>query len=564
MIGPNCMGVVNTDPDVRLNATFSPAFPPPGSIALSSQSGALGLAILEYAKRLNLGMSHFVSIGNKADVSTNDLIEFWADDARTRVILLYVESFGNPRRFSRIARRVARTKPIVALKAGRSLSGARAASSHTGALAASDNLVDALFEQCGVIRTDTLEELFDVARLLAHQPAPADRRVAILTNAGGPGILAADACEALGLTLPRLSPATAAALRAFLPASAGLSNPVDMLATASAGDYARAIPLLLDDASVDSLLTIFIPPLVTDAGAVAGAIHDAARHAVKPVMATFLGAEGVADTLAPVPCYRFPESAAHALARAVAYRRWRERPAGQIPSLPGTDPDAARRILERARLLPGGWLPPSDAASLLETFGIPHAPLLAVTSEADAAAAAERIGFPVVLKGAGAAILHKTEARAVHPDLRSAEDVRDGYRALAGRTADGIDQILLQPMITGGVEFLVGVTFDVTFGHVIVCGLGGTLVEVLRDTALRLHPLTDRDAGEMIDGLRGAVLLRGFRGGPVRNEAALRDVLLRVSALVEACPAILELDLNPVIVTTGSAVTVDVRIRVQP
>ena len=256
LVGPNCMGLLNTDPGVRLNATFSPVYPPAGRVAMSTQSGALGLAILDYASRLNIGISTFVSVGNKADISSNDLIQYWADDPNTEVILLYLESFGNPRKFSEIARRVSRHKPIVAVKSGRSRAGARAASSHTGALASSDAIVDALFQQAGVIRTNTLEELFDVAALVAHQPIPSGRRVAILTNAGGPGILAADACEVRGLELPPLSEGTVATLRSFLPAAASVGNPVDMIASASAADYGRALAALLEDDRVDSVLVI--------------------------------------------------------------------------------------------------------------------------------------------------------------------------------------------------------------------------------------------------------------------------------------------------------------------
>ena len=277
LIGPNCMGLLNTDPAVNLNATFSPVYPPRGAVAMSTQSGALGLAILDYAKRLNIGISSFVSVGNKADVSGNDLIQYWAEDPNTSVILLYLESFGNPRKFSEIARRVGRTKPIVAVKAGRSSAGSRAAASHTGALATNDVVVDALFKQAGVIRTERLEELFDVAALLSHQPIPRGARVAILTNAGGPGILAADACEANGLELPALSDKTRAELRSFLPAAASVANPVDMLASAPPEHYRRALTAILADQSIDSVITIFIPPLVTDPAAVATAIAASAR-----------------------------------------------------------------------------------------------------------------------------------------------------------------------------------------------------------------------------------------------------------------------------------------------
>jgi acetyl coenzyme A synthetase (ADP forming)-like protein len=561
MVGPNCMGVLNTDPAFHLNASFSPVFPPPGTIAFSSQSGALGLAILEQARQLNLGLSAFVSVGNKADVSANDLLEYWEADPRTQVILLYLESFGNPRRFREIARRVSRTKPIVAVKAGRSRSGARAASSHTGALAASDSIVDALLRQSGVIRTETLEELFEVAALLAHQPLPTGKRVGILTNAGGPGILAADACEGFGLAVPSLSAATVAELRHFLPASASVTNPVDMLATASAEDYRRAIPILLGDPGIDSLLTIFIPPLVTDPADVARAITDCARTSPKPVVATFFGAAGVPDILAPVPCYMFPESAARALAHATTYAKQRTAATGTTLDFTDIDRTAARAIVEQARSTGGGWLSPLGCEALMRAVGIQTAGTRVVRSAAEARAVAHEIGYPVVLKGSGPDILHKTEAGAVHTSLADDESVADAYRALA-RNADVL-QILVQPMLRG-VEMFVGASFDATFGHAIVCGSGGTLVELLRDTSCRLAPVTDVAAREMLDELRGIALLRGFRGAPTADEPALLDVVLRVSALLELCPEIQELDLNPVVVSATGAAAVDARIRIAP
>lgn len=561
MVGPNCMGVVNTDPAFHLNASFSPVFPPVGQIAFSSQSGALGLAILEQAQQLNLGLSTFASVGNKADVSANDLLEYWETDPRTRVILLYLESFGNPKRFREIARRVSRQKPIVAVKAGRSASGARAACSHTGALAASDTIVDALFRESGVIRTETLEELFDVAALLGHQPLPAGRRVGILTNAGGPGILAADACEGFGLTVPPLAEATVAALREFLPGAASAANPVDMLATASAEDYRRAIPVLLRDPGIDSLLTIFIPPLVTDPVEVASAITECARDSTKPVLATFFGASGVPDILSPVPCYTFPESAARALAHAATYAAERTAPLGATPLFHDIDRSAARAVVERARSTGGGWLSALGCEALLRAASVPTAGTQVVRSAAEACSIAREIGYPVVLKGSGPGILHKTEARAVHTALADDRSIGDAYRALA-RNPDVL-QVLLQPMIRG-VEMFVGASFDPKFGHAIVCGSGGTLVELLRDTSCRLAPLTDVAAREMLDELRGIALLRGFRGAPMADEAALRDVVLRVSALLELCPEIQELDLNPVIVSAAGATAVDARVRIVP
>jgi acyl-CoA synthetase (NDP forming) len=560
MVGPNCLGLVNTDPGVLLNASFSPAFPPAGAIAFSSQSGALGLAILEHAGRLNLGISAFVSVGNKADVSTNDLIEYWEHDPRTRVILMYVESFGNPKRFADICRRVARTKPIVAVKAGRSCSGARAASSHTGALAQDDLVVDTLLQDAGVIRTGTLEELFEVAALLAHQPLPAGPRVAILTNAGGPGILAADACDAHGLQLPQLAPRTVDALRSFLPATAGLSNPVDMLATATAEHYRRAIRILLADPGVDALLTIFIPPLVTNTSDVARAIADSARGSSKPVLATFFGAEGVPDILDPVPCYVFPESSARALAHAVAHARWRDRPVEAPPVFPDIDRRALRCHLSQPAASDDGWLTPTATAALLGACGIRAVPLRMAASPLQALKAARAVGYPVVLKGSGPALLHKTDAHAVFTHLADDAAVIHAYQTL--ERLPGVTGILVQAMVAGGVEMFVGAIRDARFGHSLVCGRGGTEIEILKDTSQRLAPLTESTAREMLDAIRGIRLLRGFRGAPALDEAAFRDIVLRVSTLVDACPEIAEIDLNPIIVIESGAFAVDARIRV--
>jgi acetyl coenzyme A synthetase (ADP forming)-like protein len=560
MIGPNCMGIVNTDPVVNLNATFAPVAPPAGRVSFSSQSGALGLAILDYARRLNLGISTFVSVGNKADVSSNDLLLYWDEDVRTDVILLYLESFGNPRRFSRIARHVARRKPIVAVKAGRSRSGARAAGSHTGALAASDRIVDALFRHAGVIRTDTLEEMFDVATLLAQQPLPVGSRVAVLTNAGGPGILAADACEACGLSLPPLSDESTAPLRAFLPAAASVANPVDMLATASAADYEAALQVLMSDPAIDAVIVLFIPPLVTGMKDVAGVIR-AAGNGTKPLLATVLSTGDTAD-LGRVPCYRFPEAAARALAHAHAYAKWRAKPEGVIRQYDDLRAADARQIVDRCLDSGGGWLTPRDVHRVLSAFGIPIADEIVVATEEAAADAAKRLGFPVVVKAVGPSLTHKTEERAVVLDLRDETSLRASYQDLAARLGERMTGVLVQPMIKGGVELFVGATFDQIFGHALLCGSGGTLLELMDDVSCGLHPLTDVVAREMLDGLRGIPLLRGFRGAPKGDEDAVHDVLLRVSALLDACPEILELDLNPLIVRASGVCVVDARIRV--
>ena len=563
MVGPNCMGLVNTDPRFRLNATFGPVFPPEGNVALSSQSGALGLALLDHASKLNLGISTFISVGNKADVSGNDLIQYWAEDPRTDVILLYLESFGNPSRFSKIARRVARKKPIVAVKSGRSGAGSRAASSHTGALAESDRVVDALLRQAGVIRTGTLEELFDVAMLLANQPVPHGRRVGILTNAGGPGILAADACEAQGLEIPVLSPSTAAALRAFLPAAASVGNPVDMLASAPPEHYRQAERILLADDGIDSLLVIFIPPIASNADAVAAAIVEGAAGARKPVLATFMSARGAPPVLAPIPSYPFPESAVVALARAAAYGDWKRQPIGTVPVLTAIDTARARDVVDRSLGRGGGWLGPAETEELLSAFAIPVAPMRLARTEEDAVAAARGIGFPVVVKAVGPTILHKTEIGGVRLGLADEAAVRAACRDLKERVGAALTDFLVQTMVPGGLEVIVGVTHDPTFGPLVLYGSGGTLVELMGDVAFRLQPLTDIDVDAMLEEVRGTALLRGYRGAPTLDEAALKDLILRLSGLVDACPEVREMDLNPVKVLPRGLRVVDARVRIE-
>jgi acetate---CoA ligase (ADP-forming) len=561
MIGPNCMGIINTDPAVQLNATFSPVYPPAGRIAFSTQSGALGLAILEYVTRRNLGMSTFASIGNKADVSSNDLIQFWANDERTDVILLYLESFGNPRKFAQIARRVARHKPIVAVKAGRSSAGARAASSHTGARATNDVLIDTLLRQSGVIRTHTLEEMFDVAALLANQPIPDSGRVAIVTNAGGPGILAADACEANGLTVASLTSATTTALRAFLPPAASVTNPVDMIASASAEHYRRTIEAVLADPNVDSLITIFIPPIVTLAEEVAKAVQEAAAGSRKPVLATFMGGQ---NTLAVgnIPTYLFPESAAVALAHATEYGQWRRQPVAAPPHLVAFSRDAVRAVIAGAAGAGEGWLDPAAASELLAAAGITTAGARVARTESEAEAAAAAIGFPVAMKGLGPTLLHKTEAGAVRLSLKDAAAVRAAFSDLQTLLAERIDGVLIQRMVSDGVEMVVGGLNDRLLGPVIMAGTGGVFVELLGDTSFRMCPLTEPEARALTEDLKGRLLLRGYRGAPPVDEEAFRNLLLAASQLLDACPEIEEMDLNPVMVRRMGAVVVDARIKV--
>lgn len=563
VVGPNCMGLIITDPNVSLNATFSPYYPPAGNIAMSTQSGALGLAILDYAKKLNIGLSSFVSIGNKADVSGNDLLQYWEEDPRTSVILLYLESFGNPEKFSRIARRISRTKPIVALKSGRSAAGARAAASHTGALASADRFVDALFYQAGVIRTDTVTELFDVGMMLARQPLPQGRRVAIVTNAGGPAILAADACQARGLTVTDLTDDSKRALRAFLPAAASVGDPIDMLAAAPAAHYERALKIVMADPNVDSVLAIFIPPLVTSADDVAAAIASAVSSGPqKPIAGVFMRSEAAPGALTTIPCFAFPEPAAIAMARIAHYAEWRRKPAGVVPPLTDIQPALARLVVQRALERGGGWLTPIEANALMSTVGItvPRSTLAASVDEA--VTMAERLGFPVALKAVGPELMHKTEHKAVRLNLANRAKVRAAGAELIKTLGDRMDGLLVQRMVTGGAEMMVGAMFDPTFGHVIVCGSGGILVELLADSACRLHPVTSQDACEMVASLKGVRLLRGFRGNSPDDEDAFCEAILRLSALIGICPEVQELDINPLMVLPEGISALDVRVRV--
>ncbi len=575
MIGPNCMGIVNTAAAVRLDATFAPSLPASGRVAFSSQSGGLGIELIARAARRGIGISQFVSVGNKADVSGNDLLQYWEHDPDTDVILLYLESFGNPRKFARIARRVAYSKPIVAVKSGRTASGRRAASSHTAALASSDVAVDALFRQAGVVRVDTLEELFDVAELFVHQPLPAGRRVAIVGNAGGPGILAADACGGAGLEVPELAEATQRELESFLIEGAAVRNPVDLIASASADHYERALRVVLNDPGIDSVLVHFVPPLVTRPHDVAEAIRRAAGEATaldKPIVACFLGQDGVPEGLRgdsggrAVPSYAFPESAARALGRASALAEWRARPTGQVPDLAGVDVAAARVVIDAALAgvteEAGVWLDVAQAGSLLRAFGISLVDSRLAATADEAVVAACELGFPVALKSASPAVLHKTDVGGVALALQDAAAVRDAFAAMHTSLGAQMGGAVVEPMVAPGVEVLAGVLHDPSFGPLVLFGLGGTTAELLADRSLRILPLTDQDAHDLVRGLRGSPLLFGYRGRPLADVAALEDLLLRVGRLADEIPELAEMDLNPVIVHEQGVVAVDAKIRV--
>jgi acetate---CoA ligase (ADP-forming) len=573
MVGPNCMGLLNTAPSVSMNGTFAPVYPPAGNVAMSSQSGALGIAILQFAQRTGLGISQFVSVGNKADVSGNDLLMAWEDDPQTDVILLYLESFGAPRRFARIAPRVARKKPIVAVKSGRSSSGSRAASSHTGALASLDVAVDALFRQTGVIRVDTLEELFAVALLLSTQPVPKGRKVGIITNAGGPGILAADSLEANGLVIPELSEATQTLLRSRLPAEAAVRNPVDMIAGAGPDQFSHAISTVLESGELDALLVIYVPTSDTGVERVASALREVAEGYDGPT--TLLSVFMQSDTaesflrsdLVRIPTFSFPESAAIALSRSVGYGEWIQRDPGSIPVFDGVDAAAARAVVEPviARVgEKGAWLEPGEVEAVLAGFGITLPKSGIAATPDDAVRVAAEIGGPVVVKVISESALHKSDVGGVLLNIEGEEEVRLAFEAVTSAVSEH-DGVLVQEMIAGGHEVLVGITEDPNFGPLLVYGLGGIYVELLKDVAFRLNPLTDVDAQEMVREIKGAKLLEGYRGLPAGDIDAVVETILRISAMAAAIPEIVEMDLNPVMVLEpGEGVrVVDARIRVK-
>jgi acetate---CoA ligase (ADP-forming) len=561
LIGPNCLGIAVAAPG--LNATFASRSAPKGNIGFSSQSGALGLALLEASVSRGLGLSAFVSIGNKADVSTNDLLEWWEDDAATEAILLYVESFGNPRRFAELARRVARRKPLLALKSGVSASGQRAASSHTAALAGSEAAVDALFRQAGVIRAASLEELIDVATLLSTQPRLQGRRVAILTNAGGLGILCADACDASGLDVATLTDETVTALREVMPAEASAANPVDMLGSATAETYAAAMPLLLADPHVDAVVVLFVPAVSATADEVAAAVQRVSTpaDAAKPVLAVMSTAEGIPaplrDRSGGAAAFSYPESAARALGRAAERTDWLRRQQGTVPPLEGIDRARAEAVVARALDNGGdGWVEPAGLRELLLAYGIPLVPEVVATDVSAAVAAAHELGFPAVVKTARPGA-HKTEAGGIALDLRD--------EAAVGEAVERIGPpVLVQPMLAGGAELLAGVVQDPVFGPLVAFGPGGVLAELIGEANFRIAPLTDVDAEELVLSGKAGRLVRGFRGAPPADVQALVDLVHRLARLGEDLPQVAELDLNPVLALPDRCVALDARVRVAP
>jgi len=568
LIGPNCMGLLNGGPETRFNATFSAAFPPPGHLSFVTQSGGLGLAALALLNGPSLGVSGFVSVGNTVDLTPNDLLLYWDEDPGTHVVLAYLESVPDPRRFARITRRISRHQPVVAVKAGRTGAGRRAASSHTAALAAGETAVEALFHQAGVIRADTLEEMFDVAAVLSAQPVPAGRRVAVLTNGGGPGILVADACEAAALLVPELSDDTQAALRVGLPPQASVKNPVDTVASATAEQYGQALRLLGAAEEIDAIIAVYIPAFVPAEDVAREITAAAAALAAKAVLAVFLIAGPAPASLseAGIPVFTYPEKAAAALGRIARWAEWRARPAGHVVTPPGIDPGAGRAVADEvlAGQPGGGWASAGAAAQLLAAYGIPAARSRLVRTPAQAAAAQAELAGPVAVKIAAA--IHKSDVGGVALGITTPQAAAGAVTAIRARLSEAglagqAAEFLVQEQIRDGVEMIVGVTHDPAFGPLVLAGLGGTTVEVLGDVAVRITPLSNTDVDEMLRSLRSYRLLTGYRQSPPLDVAAFAELLHRVSAMVEDLPEIAELDLNPVFVRQHGTVVADVRVR---
>jgi acetate---CoA ligase (ADP-forming) len=562
LVGPNCMGVVNTSPEVRLRATFAPTRPPAGRIGFLSQSGGLALSVIERAAAHGQGLSTFVSVGNEADVSSNDLLQYWEEDADTDLVMLYLESFSNPRKFARLARRVSRVKPIVAVKSGRTPAGGRATSSHTGALlTASDVTVDALFRQSGVIRTDTLGEMVDAAVVLAREPLPAGRRVGILTNVGGLGVQCADACEGAGLEVPGLPDALAGELAALLPPDASCGNPVDMTALAEARHYERALRMLAGSGTVDSTVVIFERPLWTGMAEFQRAIAAGAAGRTVPVLV-------VAPPMPPgrrhAASFDFPEDAARALGRAVQYAAWRASPAGAAPALTGLDVDGARLEVLRALADGTGWMARESVERFLRCHGVSLVETRVTRSAREVARAAADLGGPIALKAVVPGLRHVGASGGVRLGLRGGRSASRAAREMAeslARAGLQPEGFLVRRQVPAGVELLVGVVHDATFGPVIACGAADARPRAQREATVRITPLTDVDAREMVSAQVAGGLVDP--GGTGAADAALEDLLLRVSALVEAHPEVAELDLDPVIVHRAGATVLEARVRLE-
>jgi acetyl coenzyme A synthetase (ADP forming)-like protein len=565
LVGPNCLGLISTDPLTRMNATFGTQMPLEGNIAFLSQSGALCVAVLDYAKEANIGFSKFISMGNKAGLTENDLLRYLKNDPKTDVILMYLEDLVNGREFMNIALEITdhptNPKPVLALKAGRTVIGAKAVSSHTGSLAGSDRVYDAIFTQCGVIRGETLDEVFDYVKGFASQPLPKGRNVAIITNSGGPGILATDSCINRGMNVNAFSEKTKERLRAILPPSVSLNNPLDLIAEAQEKQYEGSLNAILADKKIHSIMVILTPTSFTRVEEISRAIVRCARKHRKPMVCCFLGVYDVSAGIeileeSGLPTYRFPESAARVLAKMTDFMWWIERPATEV-ARHTVDRDKASRVLAKARNENRTFLMEHEAYEVLDAYGFPIIDTELAKNAEEAAAAAESMGYPVVLKIASPDVVHKFDFGGVKLNLRNASEVSEGFQAIvnsvrAKKPDARIEGIIVEQMAEKGQEIILGVSNDPQFGPLLMFGLGGIYVEALEDVTFRLAPVTRLSAQRMITTTKTFKILDGYRGGPVYDVPAIEECLTRLSQLAMDFDEIQELDINPLIVLPKS------------
>jgi acetate---CoA ligase (ADP-forming) len=577
MVGPNCFGMINTDPRVRLNSTFGRIMPGHGNIAFISQSGALGIAALEFAKARDIGLSKFISIGNKADVNENDLLSFLKDDDETDVLLLYLEDLKDPREFMDLARLITgeagRTKPILAIKSGRTTEGAKAASSHTGALAGSDAAYDAFFEQCGILRVESLSDLFEYAIAFANQPIPKQNRVAIITNAGGAGIMATDAAIRSGLKLAQLAEETKQTMRAGLPLSASVANPVDVLGDSDEKRYAFALKHLLADPNVDGVVTIWTPTLMAETEAVARGIAEVAKDAGKPVLGCLMSLgepRKIAEALGGIPSYTLPETAVKTMSMLAYYGTWLNRPRTEVKHFDTVKTARVKELVELVKSRERKFIAEPEAHEILACYGLPTLPSALVKTPDEAVEAARKIGYPVVIKIVSPDVLHKTEFGGVRVNIAGDMALRSEYALLLKtvnerRPGADIWGVFVQKMAPKGREFILGMNRDPQFGPLLMFGMGGIMVELLKDVTFRVAPVRELSAQTMLTEIKGYKLITGFRGEPPADGDKIVESIERLSQLVMDFPELDEVDINPFVAYEKGkgAVCLDARILIK-
>ena len=573
-VGPNCLGVVNTHPEIRMDGCFAESLPERGNIGFVSQSGALGGGILNILKDLNLGFAQFISIGNQADVNAETALEYWEDEKDVEQILLYMESIQNPANFRKLASRISKKKPILALKAGRSAAGASAASSHTGSLAGADKAANALLNQSGVIREYSLQDLFATAKVFANCPIPKGDRVAIITNSGGPGIMATDAICEHGMQIAKISDETKEKLRSFLPSAASVKNPIDMIASAPIEHYKQTLETVIADENVDMIITIYLPFLgLKDIDVAKALMEIKAEHPEKPVIGVFMTKSEFFSTLSDMevnmPFFMYAEEAADGLNRLNQQRKWMERPEGKIPTF-DVDYKRAQEIIAKSVNEGRAQLTTRESIDVLDAYGIRVCKSGFAKSEDEAVSIADSIGYPVVMKMTSKTTSHKTDVGGVRVNIQSAEQLRAEYQDLIAKLTEkglleGLEGVIIHEMVKGNREMVCGIATDPQYGPMMMFGLGGVFIEVMKDVTFRIAPLTDVDAKEMIKSVKAYKLLEGARGTKPAQMEQIEETLLRLSQLVHDFKFIDELDINPLLISekTGEGIAVDGRIKVR-